>query len=168
MTKTIYINEVMDGNTVLIGGDDLHMDYLMKSPDEDVEITIGGITYSLKNCIKRYHDTVSEVEKNRRNDYKREELESESVLDSRMAKDIVADLKNDLYYLSIGQMGAKFTGLNKKMNDISRREHKMISEIFQLAGEDWAMFDTIKQAIYKINTLERRLNKKSKKGIKNV
>lgn len=162
MTKTIYINEVMDGNTVLIGGDDLHMDYLMKSPDEDVEITIGGITYSLKNCIKRYHDTVSEVEKNRRNDYKREELESERVLDSRIAKDIVSDLKNDLYHLSIGQMDAKFTGLNKKMNDISRREHKPIFEIFQLAGEDWAMFDTIKQAIYKINMLERRLDKKGK------
>lgn len=166
MTKTIYINEVMDGNIVLIGGDGLHMDYLMKSPDEDVEINIGGITYSLKNCIKRYHDTVSEVEKNRRNDYKREELESESVLDSRMAKDIVADLKNDLYYLSVSddQIDAKICALNRKMNDISRREHKMISEIFQLAGEDWAMFDTIKQAIYKINTLERRLVEKAKKG----
>ncbi len=166
MTKTIYINEVMDGNIVLIGGDDLHMDYLMKSPDEDVEITIGGITYSLKNCIKRYHDTVSEVEKNRRNDYKREELESESVLDSRMAKDIVADLKNDLYYLSVSddQIDAKICALNKKMNDISRREHKNISEIFQLVGEDWAMFDTIKQAIYKINMLERRLVEKAKKG----
>lgn len=53
----------MNGNTVLIGGDGLHMDYLMKSSDEDVEINIGGITYSLKNCIKKYHDTVSEVEK---------------------------------------------------------------------------------------------------------
>jgi len=166
MTKTIYINEVMNGNTVLIGGDGLHMDYLMKSPDEDVEITIGGITYSLKNCIKRYHDTVSEVEKNRRNDYKREELESERVLDSRIAKDIVADLKNDLYYLSVSddQIDAKICALNRKMNDISRREHKNISEIFQLVGEDWAMFDTIKQAIYKINMLERRLDEKAKKG----
>ena len=160
MTKTIYINEVTDGNIVLIGGDGLHMDYLMKSPDEDVEITIGGITYSLKRCTEQYHNAVlecSEIEKN-------ESDKEEKVLDARIAKDIVADLKNDLYHLSIGQMGAKLCTLNRKMNDISRREHKSISEIFQLAGEDWAIFDTIKQAIYKIDTLERRLNKKSKKG----
>lgn len=91
MTKTIYINEVM--NAVIIGGDGLHMDYMFKTLNEDVEINIGGITYSLKNCIKQYHDIVSEAEKNKRNDYKKEELESERVLDSRIAKDIVADLK---------------------------------------------------------------------------
>lgn len=166
MTKTIYINEVMKGNTVLIGGDGLHMDSFKKPSDEDVEINIGGIIYSLKNCIEQYHNTVSEVEKNKRNDYKKEELESVRVLDSRTAKDIVADLKNDLYHLSIGPMGAKFTGLNKKMNDISIREHKPISVIFQLAGEDWVMFDTIKQAIYKVNMLERRLDKKGKESSK--
>lgn len=164
MTKTIYINEVL--NAVIIGGDCLRTNYVFKTINEDVEIDIGGMTYSLKNCIKQYHDTVSEVEKNRRNDYKKKELESERVLDARIAKDIVADLKNDLYHLSIGQMGAKLCALNRKMNDISRREHKSISEIFQLAGEDWVMFDTIKQAIYKIDTLERRLDKKVKKSSK--
>ena len=161
MTKTIYINEVL--NAVIIGGDGLHTNYVFKTINEDVEINIGGITYSLKNCIKQYHDTVSEVEKNRRNDYKTEELESAIVLEARIAKDIVADLKNDLYHLSDDPIDAKLCALNKKMNDIVLREHKNMSEIFQLAGEDLTMFDTIKDAIYKINTLERKLNKKSKK-----
>lgn len=71
-----------------------------------------------------------------------------------------------MYHLSNDPIGAKFCALNRKMNDISRREHKPISEIFQLAGEDWAIFDTIKQAIYKASMLERRLDKKAKKSSK--
>lgn len=160
MTKTIYINEVL--NAVIIGGDCLRTNYVFKTINEDVEINIGGITYSLKRCIEQYHNAVlecSEIEKN-------ESGKEEKALDARIAKDIVADLKNDLYHLSDDPIGAKLCALNKKINDISIREHKTISEIFQLAGEDWAMFDTIKQAIYKFNTLERRLDKKTKKSSK--
>ena len=51
MTKRVYINEVMDGKAVLVCGD-IRSDYIYKQPDEDVEINIGGIIYSLKKIYE--------------------------------------------------------------------------------------------------------------------
>lgn len=156
MTKTIYINEVMDGNRVIVGGDGIHLNCFMKSPDEDIEINICGMIFSLKHCYEQYYDAIKELEKIRKND---SEEDSERKLDARIAKDIVADLKNELC-----RQNSNVCSINKKIQDIMNRENKPISKIFQLAGEDWEMFEAIKTAIGKINTLEMKLSKKSKKG----
>ena len=160
MSKTIYINEIMEGNRVIVGGDEVQLVSFMKSPEEDVKINICGMIFSLKHCYEQYHDAIKELEEIRKND---SEEESERKLDVRIAKDIVADLKNKLC-----RQNSNVCSINKKIQDIMNRENKPISKIFQLAGEDWEMFEAIKTAIGKINTLEMKLSKKSKKGSKNV